>query len=109
MRPPAPAPDGGSAEDWSRALDAIELDLHHDAVGEFTDRTLGWVPPPRLGRLPDELRPRAAELLERVREAERAVACQQAEIRRELDDLVRRHSTPKPTADTTPSRFDSFA
>lgn len=95
--------------DWSRALDEIELDLHHDAVGEFADRTLGWVPPPRLGRIPDELRPRAIQLLDQVRNAERAVAAQQAEIRREIDNLVRRHATPMATANAAPSRFDTFA
>ncbi len=91
---------------WSQALDAIELDLDHDAIGEFTDRTLGWVPPPRLGRLPDELRPRAAQLLEQVRAAELAVARRQAEIRRELDTMVRRHGAPPAAAAPTPSRLD---
>jgi len=95
---------------WSQALEAMELDLHHTGVADLTDRLLGWTPPSGLGPLPADQRERAESALERIRAAERALLAKQAEVRRDLDELVRRHSGPRDTvAPSAPRTLDTTA
>jgi hypothetical protein len=72
-----PATDrGGSmrAHDWPRLLDGLEGELleaeqvlaraRADEIAAWGRRSTDWVPPSTLGPLPDELRERAARLLQ---------------------------------------------
>jgi hypothetical protein len=71
--PPA-AGDGGPAETWPTVLDDLEGQVlvaeqvlareRADEIAAWGRRATDWVPPTSLGPLPEELRERAARLLQ---------------------------------------------
>jgi len=77
MSAPHPAADGGGStppHDWPGLLDGLEGELFQaeqvlarnraDEIAAWGRRSSDWVPPSSLGPLPDDLRERAARLLQ---------------------------------------------
>lgn len=72
--PAATAPDEEPAGTWSAVLDDLEeqvgateqmlADARAEEIAAWGRRSTDWVPPSSLGPLPDELRERAARLLQ---------------------------------------------
>lgn len=64
----------GEARSWPVVLDALEGDVHEaeetlargraDEIAAWGRRSTDWIPPSNLGPLPDDLRERAARLLQ---------------------------------------------
>jgi len=71
---PAAVPAGELAQDWPSVLDGLEGQVleaeqvlareRADEIAAWGRRTTDWVPPASLGPLPDDLRERAARLLQ---------------------------------------------
>ena len=69
-----PSPDEAPAVAWTTVLDQLEeqvdateemlADARAEEIAAWGQRTTDWVPPASLGPLPDELRERAARLLQ---------------------------------------------
>ncbi|WP_164703243.1 hypothetical protein [Modestobacter sp. KNN46-3] len=64
----------GGARNWPAVLDALEGDVHEaeatlargraEEIAAWGRRSTDWIPPSNLGPLPDDLRERAARLLQ---------------------------------------------
>jgi hypothetical protein len=93
---------------WSDVLDDLENDVvaaeqvlarnRAEEIAAWSSRSGGWVPPASLGPLPDELRARAARLLQHQLEvAERLVErITQSQRQRDLSARMRFASKPVP-------------
>ncbi|SDX87854.1 hypothetical protein SAMN05661080_01560 [Modestobacter sp. DSM 44400] len=72
--PPGPDSPGPAESSWPVVLDALEGDVHEaeevfarnraEEIATWGRRSTDWVPPSGLGPFPDELRERAARLLQ---------------------------------------------
>lgn len=95
--------------DWALALGAIELDLH-GGMADLTDRVLSWTVPVGLGPIPPHERDRAERVMEQIRAAEKSLVERQSQVRRDLDDLVRRHPVGRDRAEpVAPRALDTSA
>jgi hypothetical protein len=69
-----PEAAGGASREWATVLDELEGEVlaaeatlrsdRHDAIAAWGRRAEDWVPPPSLGPVPEDLRERAARLLQ---------------------------------------------
>lgn len=83
---------------WERELNRLERDVHA-ASSLLDDDELPpaerWSPPDGLGPLPEQLRPRAEQLLEALQAVSRRAAERREDLGRELDDMHRRRDAAR--------------
>ena len=87
---------GGWHEAWAAALDELDADvtrietlLADDHMARDLPLTNPWAPPPGLGPLPLDLRPRADAILQRQLSATQALTTALANGRRQAEMLAR--------------------
>ena len=93
---------------WSDVLDDLEHDVvaaegvlarnRAEEIAAWSDRSGDWVPPSSLGPLPDELRARAARLLQLQLEVAERLVERIVQSQRQRDLTARMRFTAKPVA-----------
>ncbi|MCZ2819178.1 hypothetical protein O2V63_02405 [Modestobacter sp. VKM Ac-2977] len=94
----------GEARNWPAVLDALEGDVYQaeetlargraEEIAAWGRRSTDWIPPSNLGPLPDDLRERAARLLQHQLAVAEALVEQITQSQKQRDVAARMSYTP---------------